>query len=149
MRREASPRFKDLASRLLAFEAGEDETPEGLVRGAECVLRKLRARMDRLLTSPGFDTLLRRSLRLARANYPFLQPVQVQAEFEGWLKELGAAVAGVGPVEAKGGLESMLALTFDVTATFIGEDMVLRQLHRVWPEISPGDTGFQPQEAME
>lgn len=149
MKREASPAFRDLARRLLAIETGGEETPEGLAEGLQRALKKLHARMSRLITANGFEALLRRGLQISRVRYTFLREVEIQPEADDCLKGLMESVADLRPAEARDGLEAILANTFDVITIFIGKNMTLRQLHRVWPEISAGENSSGPREAGE
>jgi hypothetical protein len=145
--RQMSPLFLDLASRLLAGENVETSpTNRGdEVEAAEKAFRKLRGRLARLLGQEGFDSLLKRALYLAAADYPFLENVTVETSQSSpnesrqlstsHLKGLRENIQGHDRAEVRAGLDALLGDFVWLLSTFIGEDLALRQLRRIWPDV--------------
>lgn len=107
-----NPAVQALTRRLLTHEAGErrdvpavvsdttsgvSDTPEveALADAAERACDKLRLSLAKLLGSDGLGVLVGRALTLARAEFPFLEGVQVRSD--GSLKGLAAAAAALLP----------------------------------------------------
>lgn len=142
------PASRALARLLLAHEAGEqwDKAQEvgALADVTERALDKLRLHLSILLGSDGFRVLLRRAVTLARAEFPWLEGVQVRSD--GSLDELAAAAragisaddgeAGVSPESVAGGITAVLVCFLGLLETFIGQDLTLRLLKGVWPEVN-------------
>jgi hypothetical protein len=113
---------------------GEGE-PSGLVAAAEEVSRKLGQPLGRLLGVDGYHALLKRALHLARAKHPLLEGVQVVADPVGGLDGLDAAVQGADPRRARDALAEALAQLIWLLVTFIGDDLTVRTVREVWPEV--------------
>src|SRR5688500_14017195 len=76
----ASPATRDMARRLLAYEAAHPHRPDGEANSAVRVLEQLRGRLTKLMGAVGFSTLLSRALSLAKDEVPSLEAVQVRAD---------------------------------------------------------------------
>lgn len=142
----------DLVRRLLTLEAAGSRDQEALIDAAERASDKLRAHLVKRIGQEGFRTLLARALTLTTAQHPRLSAVRVGSD--GALVGLRAAVSR-GSEEARddealgGTLEGAMALVAQLLAlliTFIGEDLTLRLLNTVWPELAPRDLTDQETE---
>ena len=137
------PAVQALTRRLLAHEAGERPDAEALADAAERAFDKLRLHLSKLLGTDGFRVLLRRAITLARAQFPWLEGVEAQSD--GSLKGLAAAAAaaparGGGSTaahdaEAVEGITAVPDHFLGLLQAFIGQDLSLRLLRGVWPEV--------------
>ena len=83
----AIPGMRDLAHRLLTYEAVVDETPEPVGSAAIRVYEKMRQSLCALAGVAGFQSLAFRALTQAKSEAPSLWPVQIAAD--GSLRGLG------------------------------------------------------------
>ena len=130
----ATPRMRDFAERLIAYESRGYKTSGNKTVAAFRACEKLRPHLATLLGSTGFHALLSRALALARAEAPRLCAVQVKAD-----GSLAAADAPETPLDANEPVEGgvvLLALLLGLLVAFIGENLTLRLLRDVWPKLS-------------
>ena len=98
--------------------------PEDLV--ATCrVCEKLRRPLSHLVGGGGVKSLFRRALTLAKREAPSLRDVEVMPD--GSFKGLEGGAANESP--------AIIAHLIQLLITFVGEDLTLRILHDVWPEV--------------
>jgi hypothetical protein len=128
-RTSPSPETRDLAQRLLVYEANAADSSETDVPAASRVSEKLRRRLTTVAGVAGYCALLRRALALAKAHVPGLSAVCVKPDgsLEG-LNELHNEEA------AKAGA-MLIAQLFELLITFIGEYLTLSLIHDVWPDL--------------
>ena len=74
------PEMRDLAQRLLSYEASAGDTSEPVESTTLRVYQKLRQSLGELAGSAGFHALASRALTLARSEVPSLSAVQVGAD---------------------------------------------------------------------
>lgn len=122
--------IKNLARRLLAMEAASARASGAPVHGAVRVCEKLGVSLTRFAGADGFSSLLRRSLALARAEFPSLTRITLNPDcsMEGF-ESLAAE-------DADGGVEAATALSahlLGLLVAFIGEPLTLRLVHEAWP----------------
>jgi hypothetical protein len=123
----ASSTTRDLAERLLAYEAALDRTLQGESSDTCHVCEKLRRSLERLLGADAYTLLVARALGFAKLEVPILQSVQVRAN--GSIEGLtGEAINGNG---------ILIAHLIGLMETFIGETVTLWLLDDVWPTL-PG-----------
>ncbi len=132
----ASPKVQDLARRLLAAEAAQENSSDARLDVTNQVIEELRTHLITLAGVVGFRSLLSRALTLAKAEAPSLNMVQVRADgsLEGFdgiehSQESGKA--------AHGGMV-LLAHLLELLVTFIGEPLTLRLIGDKWPDASTG-----------
>lgn len=118
--RPPSPELSDLARRLLEDEAGRRGEP-AIAAVVEEVFGKLRDRLARLIGAGGFEALLSRALKVARAGSAALEHVNVTPG--GGLAGLSASLAGRSAEEALDASVSLLAHLLELIAAFIGDDL--------------------------
>src|ERR1022692_3070860 len=89
----ATPKMRDLAERLIAYETKGNKSSGTKTAGLFLVGEKLRLHLTALMGNVGYRALLSRALALANAEVPWLHAVHIKADgsFEG-LDELGAQV---------------------------------------------------------
>jgi hypothetical protein len=129
-----SPKTQDLARRLLAFEAEDDNSSATGEAGTPRVIEELRLRLIKLAGVDGFRALLSRALTLAKAEVPSLNTVQVSADgsLEGF-KELEQD-QGKGPAGQAGMI--LVAQLLELLVTFIGEPLTLSLVRDKSPDTS-------------
>jgi len=101
------------------------------------VWQKLRQHLARSIGPAGFDALLRRALALAKTEFPSLQAIRTEAD--GRLMGLREVVQTA--EESSSGLAAVLAHFLGLLSTFIGEDLALRLVGEVWPDVPLRDPG--------
>jgi len=136
--------IQSLVGRLLTYEAAESQNPESLIKGAERILDNLDTHLSQRIGKEGFRTLLARALTLTTAQFPHLSAVRVGAD--GSLVGLRGAtgrIQGTGgnetPEDTVEGAVAVVAHLLGLLITFIGEDLTLRILSTVWPELAFDD----------
>jgi hypothetical protein len=75
-----------------------------------------------------------RALHLARAEFPFLEGVR--AGSEGYFESLEETVRGIEVATADRALVMVLTSLIDLLVSFIGEELTLRLVGEVWPDVS-------------
>ena len=136
----ATPKIRDFAERLIAYETRGNKSSETKSPAACLVGEKLRPHLAALLGNVGFRALLSRALALANTDIPWLRAVHVKADgsFEG-LDELEPQVD---PEEIFEGCVVLLAQLLGLLAAFIGENLTLHLVREVWPKLSLKDLDF-------
>ncbi len=136
----ATPKLRDFAERLIAWETRGKKSSETKTPAACLVGEKLRPHLATLMGNVGFRALLSRALALANAEVPWLRAVHVKADgsFEG-LDELAAQV---GPEKIFEGCVVLLARLLGLLVALIGEDLTLRLVREVWPKSSLDNLEF-------
>jgi hypothetical protein len=140
--RYATPRLREFAQRLIAYEAGVEiaDSPASIFPSAVLVCAKLRPQLAALLGNLGFRTLLARALALATDDEPCLNYVQVRVD--GSLNGIDKLAAHADSrTMAQGGLV-LLAHLLGLLISFIGEDLTLRLVRQVWPSRDLNDLDF-------
>jgi excisionase family DNA binding protein len=136
--RDVSPATKDLAQRLLWHEAGGQLETEVLTAAAERTLAQLRIRLTILLGRAGFFALFKRALRLTQREFPLLGGVAIGQTPDDnllGLREFGIANDG-DPAAVANALTALVAQLIWLLVTFIGDDITLRLVDEIWPEIA-------------
>ena len=123
---------RNLAQRLLAYEAVGDENSAPSESAASRVCAKLRGPLITLAGVAGFRSLLSRALTLARAEAPSLSAVQIAAD--GSLKGLDELASQSSKEQARDGGAVLIAQLIGLLLTFIGEGLTLQLVQDVWPE---------------
>jgi hypothetical protein len=132
------PTIIEFAERLLRHEAEEADTTTGLAAGLQRICHALNVRLSPLISSSGFQALFARALRLATRDFPFLTTVQLSVNGDCTLSGLPGALAGRTPVEGREALTAVLAQFIWLLVIFIGENLGLRKVREVWPEVPFG-----------
>ncbi len=129
----ATPGMRDLARRLLVYEAGAGKNSEPMDSPTLRVYEKLRKSLGEFVGVTGFQLLATRALTLAKPKAPSLSAVRVAAD--GSIQGLGAIEtqidmnkdpAGEGGIILIAGLLGLLRI-------FLGEALTLSLLRNAWP----------------
>jgi hypothetical protein len=129
-----SRKMRDLAERLLAYEAAVLNSSGHNTPAVFRVSEKLRNPLSALAGAAGFRTLLARALALAKMHAPGIGAIQVNTDgsLEGLSKlddDGESAEAGV----------LLIAQLLGLLGLFIGENLVLRLVLDVWPDLPAVD----------
>jgi hypothetical protein len=141
----AAPKMRDLAHRLLAYEAdaghGSEPTGSTAPRVTLRVYDKLRQSLVEFVGLAGFHSLASRALTLARPDDPSLGAVQIAAD--GSLLGLGQKLGeSQGQIETQIDMDKNRAGTvgillivrlLELLRTFLGEALTLSLLRNAWP----------------
>jgi hypothetical protein len=126
----AAPGMRDLAHRLLVYEAGAGKASEP---PAIRVYEKLRQSLGEFVGVAGFQSLASRALTLARPEVPSLSAALVAAD--GSLEGLGEIETrfGMGKDSAIDGEIILIARLLGLLRLFLGEALTLSLLRSTWP----------------
>lgn len=139
------PPYRDAARRLLGV-GPESGTPE-LIASATRLLEEAHAELSNLIGIAGVEALEGRALRLARGDAPLLGAV-VERNGNGIIGGLSGPLAHADPEELHEALVAFLAHLLGLMASLLGEEITLRLLRRIRPDVEPGNAiiGEQPGE---
>jgi hypothetical protein len=133
-----SPEMRDLAHRLLAYEAAVGKTSEPVESATLRVYEKLRQSLVAFAGIAGFQSLASRALALARSEAPGLSAARVSAD--GCLQGLGEFEPQIdldkdraGEYLAGDGGTILIARLLGLLLIFLGEALTLSLLLNAWP----------------
>jgi len=131
--------MRDLAQRLLSYEASAGSTSASAETATLRVYQKLRHSLGELAGSAGFQALASRALTLARSEVPSLSAVQVGADgnLEG-MSSIEPSISAEMDRVHEGGIiliSRLLGLLF----IFLGEALTLSLLRDAWPDAALDD----------
>jgi hypothetical protein len=127
------PEMRDLAQRLLSYEALAGDTSEPVESTTLRVYQKLRESLGQWAGSAGFHSLASRALVLARSEVPSLSAVQVGAD--GNLEGMSAIKPSIKVEQDRvneGGV-ILISRLLGLLLTFLGEALTLSLLRDAWP----------------
>ena len=129
----AAPGMRDLAHRLLTYEAGARKTSEPMESPAVRVYEKLRQSLGESVGVAGFQSLALRALTLAKPDAPSLSAVRVNEDgsLQG-LVEIEAQSDITKDQAGEGGL-ILIARLLGLLRIFLGEALTLSLLRNAWP----------------
>ncbi len=146
--RPVPPPLTDFARRLFVHEAGEHQRTEDFVDAIERVCQSLHTRLAPLVSTAGFNALIGRAVKLAAREYPFLAATSAittpTCSFDG----LRQAAEGRDPADVADALVAILANFIWLLVIFIGENLGLRKVHEVWPDVPWMPPGFSSEKAQ-
>ncbi len=131
------PVTRDLAKRLLAYEAVKGESFEATEPAFVRVYEKLRPHLCALAGIAGFQSLASRALTLAQSEAPSLSAVQITAD--GCLQGIGELDPQLDGHETGEWGVILIAQLLALLFTFIGEGLTLQLVQDVWPEAALGE----------
>jgi hypothetical protein len=140
------PASAALARQLLVAEAGETTSPEALAAAGERIYLQLRARLTVLLGATGFDALWARALHLAQPTFRSGDDTAADA-LPSSPSGFHAAVRGRTAAAVQHNLEAALASVITLLFTFIGEELGVRFIRQIWPDLPPEAAASRAEEA--
>lgn len=126
-----------LARRLLEHEAGGARDADSLAAAVEGACRKLSDELETLVGRGGVTALLGRAVSLAKREFPYLAAVRLQADAPLSFAALRESLQGRTPAEAQAASTSVLANLLGLLTNLLGEDLGLRPVMSVWPNLLP------------
>ena len=145
----APPKMRDLALRLLTYEAAAGKSSELKESPVDRVYEKLRQSLGEFAGTSAFQSLASRALAMARSEIPSLRAVQVSSDgaLVGLGHGLGQGLSEFGPQieiekkvagEQRAGDEGIIVIDrlLGLLIMFLGEPITLRLLRKVWPGVA-------------
>src|ERR1039458_2959662 len=136
----SAPTMRDLAHRLLAYEAGAGNNSEPMEYPTLHVYEKLRQSLGEFVGLTGFQSLAFRALTQAKSEAPSLWAVRIAAD--GSLQGLGKFEPQAGEFEpqlgsgrdqtSEGGA-ALISRLLGLLQIFLGEALTLSLLRNAWP----------------
>src|SRR5271170_6274892 len=125
--------MRDLAHRLLTYEAAVGVTPDGMEPPAIRVYEKLRQSLGEFVGSAGFQLLASRALTLARPETSSLSAARIAADgsLQG-LSEIGTQ-NDMDKDRVGDGEIILVARLLGLLRIFLGEALTLSLLRDAWP----------------
>ena len=133
------PEMRDLAHRLLTYEAIAEKTSEPVGSATLRCYEKLRQSLGTFAGAAGFQSLAFRALTQAKSEAPGLWAVQVAAD--GSLQGLGEfePQLGSGKNQVSEGGVILIARLLGLLLIFLGQTLTLSLLRNSWPCAALGD----------
>jgi hypothetical protein len=133
------PEMRDLAQRLLSYEADADNVSESVDFATLRVYQKLRQSLGELAGSASFYALASRALTLARSEVPSLNAVQVGRD--GNLEGLSAIEPSikVEQDQVDEGRVILISRLLGLFSIFLGDALTLSLLRGAWPAVALDD----------
>jgi hypothetical protein len=129
----ATPELRDIAKRLMLYEAQAHKSFNAPAPAAVLVSEKLRLHLTKLMGNGGFQSILSRALALAKMEVPWLRAVQVASD--GSLHGLETLHRQPDSDEFFNGGIVLIAQLFGLLLAFIGEALTLRLVREAWPNV--------------
>lgn len=124
------------AQLALARQILQAEAIDGASVGetAASTARKLRERLGRIFSELGSDALLKRALRLASVDFPFL----AQADGSENIEALRPALDDADAAQAQEAAGALFGNVIALLVRFVGDDLALHAIGDLWPHATPG-----------
>ena len=142
----AAPEMRDLAHRLLTYEADAGKASESAESATIRVYEKLRQSLVAVAGIAAFQSLAFRALTQAKSEAPSLWAAQVAAdgslqglgEFESQLVEFEPQLGSDKDQASEGGV-ILIARLLGLLLVFLGGTLTLRLVQSVWPDAAFDD----------
>lgn len=118
--RQPSPALSELARQLLRHEAGGSDEPQAAAAALERACEKLSGELENLVGPGGAAALVRRARTLAKRELP----------------DGGGGGTAPGPEPA--GSAAVLAHLVGLLVGLLGEELGLRPVRKIWPDVASG-----------
>ncbi len=143
----ATPEMRALASKLISFETSGLKASDKKVSTVFIVPEKLRPHLATLMGNSGCRALVMRSLALASKEVPWLYSVRIS--IDGVLEEAEDIEHPMNSAALSEGSEVLAARLLGLLVAFIGENLTLRLVSQVWPDIPNLDFNFSGEDKNE
>lgn len=124
------------AEKILAIEAGSAPSAEAIASAVAKACEKVTERFAPIVGEAGIRTLYERALVLAVADTPSLAPARTDGARDEWAK-LRKCIEGHDADTAADAAVVLLSAFVGILGRFIGDTLVARILHDVWPAAFP------------
>lgn len=124
--------------RLLQHEAGAARDVASPGAALEGVCRKLSVELETLVGPGGVAALIGRAVNLTKREFPFMAGVRLQTDGPTSYEALHEALRDRSPAEADAASVALLANIVGLLINLVGEDLGLRPVVNVWPNVLPG-----------
>jgi len=133
------PEMRDLAERLLTYEANAGNISEPVESTTLRVYEKLRQSLVQLTGAAGFHALGSRALMLARSEVPSLSAVELAAD--GSLQGMSATEHPINVEEdrVRDGGVILISRLLGLLVIFLGEALMMNLVRDVWPDAASDD----------
>jgi len=134
------------ATRLLAGRPGDGNSPKQLAERAALACEQLAHHLSRLLGAMAVDMLVQRSVVVASARFPWLAPAPSRRPVGDVtaIQAFRATLERQEPALITDGFAAVLEEIVALLARLIGERLVERLLHEVWPTVFVPDVKDPP-----
>jgi hypothetical protein len=127
------------AGRLVTSESGGTTSRDVASRAVDAFEQLVR-HLSRLLGETGTRTILERSVHLASGSLPWLVSARTSAGRDGAAAALHTCFESQSPAAATEGFVLILSTFVGLLGRLIGEGLVTRVLHQLWPSVFPEGT---------
>ena len=135
---ERSPAVDDLVRRLLQHESSGAPDAASRAAAVDRVCRKLAGELETLVGQGGAAALLRRAVSLAKREFPFLPELRPRPDEPVSFDAVRTSLQERRPAEAEAASTALLANLLGLLVNLLGEDLGLRPVVTVWPNLPPG-----------
>jgi hypothetical protein len=132
--------LRDLSKAILRREVAGRQGSAEVAAAIEGTFAKLQGLMQDFIGHEGFRALLERAVFLAKSDFGWLGSIAQGEAPSLSFKGSAEAVEREGSRAATDGFGAVLSNFIGLLETFIGADLTLRLLRRIWPEIPPEGT---------
>ena len=132
-----SPNWKYFAKVVIEAETSVGGTYDIKIPDGRRAIDKLMPHLATLVGNLGCDALILRARALGNADVPWM--AAISPKMQGSLDEFYEIGSQLKIDEFSKGCLVLLSHLFDLLATFIGQDITLRLVREVWPELSLDD----------
>ena len=133
------PSAQELAQQLLEREAPASAAPSEVITGAGVICLRLHRHFERLVGASGSDLLMTRAVSVARPAFPWLNGVRWQQGAQPGLDGWGAEIPSQDVLEVRRAAVAIVSGFLSLLYSFIGEELTVRQVHRLWPDLGSGN----------
>jgi hypothetical protein len=134
---QRSPAVDDLVRRLLEHEAGGARDAESLASSVEQACHKLCDELEAQVGRGGVCALFGRAVSLSKREFPYLATIRVQTAAPLSFQALRESLRGRDAAEVEAASASLLGNLLGVLVNLLGEDLGLRPVRSVWPNLVP------------
>jgi len=134
---QRSPDVIDLVRRLLEHEAGGARDHASLALAGERACHKLCGELGTLVGRGGAAALFGRASNLAQREIPWLPALRSHADAPLSLAALGESLREREAAEVEAACTLLLANVLELLVNLLGEELGLRPVMNVWPNLAP------------
>jgi hypothetical protein len=134
---QRSPGVDDVVRRLLEHEAGGARDADSLASAAERACHKLSHELETVVGRGGVCALFGRAVGLSKREFPYLATIGLQLDAPLSFAPLRESLRVREAPEVEAASTSLLANLLGLLVNLLGEDLGLRPVMSVWPDLVP------------